>query len=229
MFKAITIFFNNNNADNSDKGETKTMNILHIDSSPRREASHSRKMTAELVATLQETHSNATVTYRDLGHQPPPFVTEDWQNGVYMPEEQRTPAQVAALEYSDQAIDELLAADIVVIGAPMHNFAVPADLKAWLDQIIRINKTFLADYTGLATGKKVFVVTSSGGGGYGAGEPMQHLNFQDPYLTTVLGFIGLKDVEFIHVNNTAKGEEAVRESVAGARAMIHTAALSSVA
>ena len=205
------------------------MNILHIDSSPRGAASHSRKMTAELVAALKETHSNAAVTRRDLGHEPPPFVTEDWQNGAYTPEEQRTPAQVAALEYSDAAIDELLAADIVVIGAPMYNFAVSADLKAWLDQVVRINKTFLADYTGLATGKKVFVVTARGGGGYGAGEAMAHLNFQDPYLLTVLGFIGMKNVEFIHVNNTIKGDEAVRESTDNARALIHTAALSSVA
>ncbi|MDQ3712908.1 MAG: NAD(P)H-dependent oxidoreductase [Acidobacteriota bacterium] len=205
------------------------MNILHIDSSPRGEASHSRKMTAELVATLQETHSNATVTYRDLGHQPPPFVTEDWQNGAYTPEEQRTPAQTAALKYSDQAIDELLAADIVVIGAPMYNLTVSADLKAWLDQIIRINKTFTADYKGLATGKKVFVVTSRGGGGYEAGEAMEHLNFQDPYLKTAFSFTGITDVKFISVNNTAKGDEAVRESTENARAMIHTAALSSVA
>lgn len=229
MFEVITNFFNNINADNSDTGETKTMNILHVDSSPRREASHSRKMTAELVASLKQTHSSATVTRRDLGHEPPPFVTEDWQNGAYAPEERRTPAQIAALKYSDAAIDELLAADIVVIGAPMYNFAVPADLKAWLDQVIRINKTFLADYTGLATGKKVFVVISRGGGGYGAGEPMQHLNFQDPYLTTVFGFIGMKDVEFIHIDNTAKGDEAVSESTDKARALIHTAALSSVA
>jgi len=205
------------------------MNILHIDSSPRREASQSRKMTAELVATLQETHSNATVTRRDLGHQPPPFVTEDWQHGAYTPEEQRTPAQVAALEYSDVAIDELLAADIVIIGAPMYNLTVSADLKAWLDQVIRINKTFTSDYKGLAAGKKAFVVTSRGGGGYGAGEAMEKINFQDPYLRTAFGFIGITDVEFIHVNNTAKGEEAVRESVAGARALIHTATLSSVA
>lgn len=204
------------------------MNILHIDSSPRGATSHSRKMTAELVASLEQTHSNAGVTYRDLGHQPPPFVTEDWQNGAYTPEEQRTPAQSAALEYSDAAIAELLAADIVVIGAPMYNLTVSADLKAWLDQIIRINKTFTADYKGLAEGKKAFVVTASGGGGYGAGEPMEKINFQDPYLRTAFGFIGITDVEFIHVNNTAKGDEAVRESVAGARALIHTATLSSV-
>ena len=201
------------------------MNILHVDSSPRREASHSRQMTAELVASLKQPHPNAGVTYRDLGRQPPPFVTEEWQNGAYTPEEQRTPAQIAALKYSDAAIDELLQADILVIGAPMYNFSIPADLKAWLDQVIRINKTFLSDYTGLAAGKKVFIVTARGGGGYGAGEPMEKINFQDSYLRTALGFIGITDVEFVHVNNTAKGDEAVRESLSKARALIRTATL----
>ena len=101
------------------------MNILHIDSSPRGAASHSRKITAELVAALQAKHSDAQVTYRDLGHQPPPFVTEEWANGAYTPEEHRTPAQVEALKYSDAAIDELLAADVLVIGAPMYNLTLP--------------------------------------------------------------------------------------------------------
>lgn len=201
------------------------MNILHIDSSPRGAESHSRKMTAELVAALKEKNKDATVVYRDLGHNPPPFVTEDWQNGAYTPEEQRTPAQIAALEYSDRAIAELLATDIVVIGAPMYNLTISADLKAWLDQVIRINKTFTADYKGLAAGKKAFIVTSRGGGGYGAGEAMEKINFQDPYLRTAFGFIGITDVEFIHINNTAKGEESVRESYANARAIIQQAAV----
>jgi len=204
------------------------MNVLHIDSSPRGAASHTRKMTAELVAALEEKNQKASVAYRDLARNPPPFVTEEWQDARNKPEEQRTPAQVAILQYSDAAIDELLAADVVVIGSPMYNFAVSANLKAWLDQIIRINKTFLADYTGLAAGRKVFVVASRGGGGYGAGEAMEHLNFQDPYLKTALGFIGIKDIEFIHINNTLKGEEAVRESLGNARQAIQTAVTAAV-
>ncbi|MDQ3041073.1 MAG: NAD(P)H-dependent oxidoreductase [Acidobacteriota bacterium] len=198
--------------------------ILHIDSSPRREASHSRKITAELIVALKQTYPNSTVVYRGLGLEPPPFVTEDWQNGAYTPEEQRTPAQTAALHYSEQAIDELFAADIVVVGAPMYNLTISAALKAWIDQIVRINKTFTADYKGLVTGKKAFIVTSRGGGGYGAGEAMEQINFQDPYLKTAFGFIGINDVEFIHVNNTAKGDEAVRESITDARAAITTVA-----
>ena len=92
----------------------------------------------------------------------------------------------------------------------MYKLTVSADLKAWLNQVIRINKTFTADYKGLAAGKKAFVVTASSGGGYGAREPMEKINFQDPYLRTAFGFIGIADVEFINVNNTAKGDEAAR-------------------
>lgn len=186
------------------------MNILHIDSSPRGATSHSRKITAELVAAFQANNQDAKVTYRDLGHNPPPFVPENWANAAYTPEENRTPTQTEALQYSDKAIAELLAADTVIIGAPMYNFGLPADLKAWIDQIIRINKTFTADYTGLAAGKRLYVVLSRGGGGYGAGEAMEHLNFQDPCLKTAFGFIGIKDIEFIHVNNTSKGDVAVK-------------------
>lgn len=105
----------------------------------------------------------------------------------------------------------------------MYNFGLSADLKAWIDQIIRINKTFRADYTGLAAGRKVFVVLSRGGSGYGAGEAMEHLNFQDPYFKAALGFIGISDIEFIHVNNTSKGEDATRESTDNARKAIQKA------
>ncbi len=199
------------------------MNILHIDSSPRGAASHSRRMTAELVGLLKQTHPEAVVAYRDVGHEPPPSLTEDWQQGAYTPEAERTPAQRETLRYSDEVIAELLRADTLVVGAPMYNFGIPAMLKAWLDQVIRVNKTFLPTYEGLAKGKKVFVVTSRGGGGYGAGEAMEKLNFQDSYFKTVFGFIGITDVNLIHINNTAKGEEAVREAVAGARQEIQHA------
>ena len=199
------------------------MNILHIDSSPRGAASHSRQVSGELVTALKAAHQDAIVTYRDLGHQPPPFVTEDWQHGAYTPEEERTPAQRAALRYSDEVIAELLAADIIVAGVPMYNLSIPADFKAWIDQVVRINKTFTAGYEGLATGKRMFVVTARGGGGYGAGEERETYNYQDPYLRAVFGFIGITDVNFIHVNNTARGEEAVRESIGNARAAIEQA------
>lgn len=207
------------------------LQILHIDSSPRGAVSHSRQLTKELVESIVRKNPGATVAYRDVGHNPPPHVTEAWTAGAYLPPEQRTPEQVRALEPSDELVDELLAANIIVVGVPMYNFNVPSSFKAWIDQIARFGRTWIAEfksdgtsvYTGLATGRKVFVVTSRGGGGYGAGEAMESLNFQDSFLRTVFGFIGITDVEFIHINNTAKGDEAVTESVGNARTQISAA------
>ena len=193
------------------------MNILHIDSSPRGQASHSRRMTAELVERLTQTHAGATVTYRDIGHNSPPHVDEAWTKAAYTPPAEQTPEQRAALKISDELVDELLAADIVVLGVPMYNFGVPSTFKAWIDQVARLYRTWTPAYEGLVKGKQVFVITSRGGGGYGPGEQMEKLNYQDPYIRTALGFVGMTDVNFVHINNTSKGEEAVRESVAGAR------------
>ena len=208
------------------------LQILHLDSSPRGATSHSRQLTAEFVQSLRQSNQNASVTYRDLGHHPPPHIDEAWTQAAYLPSEQLTPEQKASLQTSDELVDELLAADIIVIGAPMYNFSITSTLKAWIDQISRFGRTWIAEwkadgtsvYTGLATGKKVFIVTSRGGSGYGAGEAMERLNFQDPYLKTAFGFIGITEIEFIHVNNTAKGEEALTESIGSARTAIKIAA-----
>ena len=204
------------------------LKILHIDSSPRGAASHSRQINLELVESLTKANPGASVTYRDVGHEPPPFVDEAWTEAAFLPPSDRTPEQVKALQVSEELVDELLSADVLVVGIPMYNFNVPAQLKAWIDQIVRPGRTFVVEpqadgtniYKGLAAGKKIFIVTSRGGGGYGAGEAMAGLNHQDSFLETVLGFIGITDVEFIHVNNTAKGDEAVRESVGSARRKI---------
>lgn len=208
------------------------LQILHIDSSPRGAASHSRQISKELVESLKQSNQNASVAYRDLGRNPPSHVDDAWTQAAYLPSDQLTPEQRAALAESDELVDEVLAADVIVIGAPMYNFSITSTLKAWIDQIARFGRTWIAEwktdgtsvYTGLATGKKVFVVTSRGGGGYGAGEAMENLNFQDPYLKTAFGFIGVTDVEFIHINNTSKGEEAVGESIGNARTAISVAA-----
>ncbi len=204
------------------------LRILHIDSSPRGAASHSKQITGELVKSLTQSNQNSLVTYRDLGHNPPPHVDDAWTQAAYLPFDQLTPEQQASLQTSDELVDEVLAADVIVIGAPMYNFSITSTLKAWIDQISRFGRTWKAEwkadgtsvYTGLAAGKKVFVITSRGGGGYGAGEAMERLNFQDPYLKTVFGFIGITEIEFIHLNNTSKGEEALVESIGSARTAI---------
>lgn len=123
-------------------------------------------------------------------------------------------------------MDELLASDVLVFGVPMYNFTVPAAFKAYIDQICRVGRTFSPSYEGLAKNKKAFIVTARGGGGYGPGEAREQANFEDPYLKTVLGFIGITDVTFLHVNNTASGDEVVQASLAQVRDQIKTAAAS---
>ena len=197
--------------------------ILHIDSSARGEGSHSRQISAELVQALTAAHPNTTVTYRDLRAANLPFVTENWFYGAYTPPADRTDAQNDALKLSDTLIDELLAADVLVFGIPMYNFSVPAVFKAYIDQIARVGRTFTSSYEGLVKGKKAFVVTARGGGGYGPGEPRETVNFEDPYLKSALGFIGITDVTFLHINNTARGEE-VQASLNQVRTQIKEAA-----
>jgi FMN-dependent NADH-azoreductase len=121
-----------------------------------------------------------------------------------------TPEQKKVLQLSDALVEELLEADTIVIGAPMHNFAIPAPLKAWIDQVVRVGKTVLfaaAGPQGLLKGKKVYVITSRGGA-YRSGTPTERFDYQEPYLRHILAFIGLTDVTFIHAENQRPGGQA---------------------
>lgn len=193
--------------------------ILHLTSSPRGDGSHSRQISGEFVQAWLQSHPGDTVTVRDIGRQDIPHVTEEFIGAMYTPAEARTPAQVALLKLSDELIGELQAADVYVFGVPMYNLSVPAVFKAYIDQVVRLGVTFSASYEGLLKNKKVVFVTARGGGGYGPGEARESINFEDPYLRTVMGFVGVTDQTFIHVNNTANGEET-QKSLAAAREQI---------
>ena len=176
--------------------------ILRIDSSPRGERSHSRALTAAFVEELKTKHPDATVAYRDLGHNPVPHVNENWIAGAYSDPVTHSPEVQAALLLSNELVDEMLASDIIVLGAPMYNFSIPSRLKAYIDQIVRIGRTFTSDYQGLATGKKMFILCARGASGYGQGEAMEAMNFQSPYLKTIFGFIGITDISFVYDEKT---------------------------
>jgi FMN-dependent NADH-azoreductase len=121
-----------------------------------------------------------------------------------------TPAQRETLAISDTLVEELLAADTIVIGAPMHNFTISAPLKAWIDQVVRVGRTVLwrpNGPEGVLKGKKVAVLTSRGGA-YRPGTPTAQYDFQERYLRHILGFIGLTDVTFIHAENQKPGDLA---------------------
>ena len=196
--------------------------ILHLNASARGDASHSRQISGEFVQAWLQAHPGDTVTVRDLGHQAIPHVSEEYIGAMYTPAESRTPAQVEALKLSDELIGELKSADIYVFGVPMYNFGVPSVFKAYIDQVIRAGETFNpANYSGLLTGKKLFVVTARGGGGYGPGEARESYNVQDPAIRAAFGLAGVTDQTFIHVNNTSRGDETPA-ALAEARAQIKT-------
>jgi FMN-dependent NADH-azoreductase len=201
--------------------------LLHIDSSPRGDRSHSRRMTREFVEAWQQTHPHDTVTYRDVGRQPVPHVDEPWIVAAYTPQEQRTPELQEALRVSDRLIDELIAADTLVVGVPMYNFSVPSTFKAYIDQIVRTGRTFAIDpedaedpYKPLLHGKKMFVITARGASGFGPGERYGHMNHQDPYLRVAFGFIGITDITFVHVENDEHSSESLAASIAAAQAQV---------
>ncbi len=201
--------------------------MLHIDASPRSDRSHTRRLTREFIDTWRKAHPADTVGYRDVGRDPPPPVDESWIAAAFTPPRERTLAMRKALRISDGLVDEFLAADVYVIGAPMYNFTVPSAFKAYIDQIVRVGRTFAFEpedeqqpYKPLVHGKRMFVVVASGDSGYESGGRFEQLNHLDPYLRTVFGFIGITDITFIYVGNDEFGGHRLEQSVARARARI---------
>ena len=179
------------------------MNILHVISSPR-PASFSIQLGRQIVEKLLAAHSGSTVRERDLAAHPLPHLEEAYLQSVYTPAEARTPAQQTALRHSDEAIQEVLDADVLVIGAPFYNFGIPATLKSWIDHLCRPGVTFryaAAGAAGLITGKKVYIALASGGI-YSEG-PMAGYDFVEPYLRATLGFLGMTNMDVVRVEGTA--------------------------
>lgn len=189
--------------------------ILHLTSSPRGNASHSNQVAAHVIDELRQAHPGATVAVRDLAHDPVEHIGEDFVTALGALAEGRTKRQREAISRSDALVDELLAADIVVIGVAMINFAIPSTLKAWIDHIARAGRTFRygANGTpeGLAKGKQVIIVQAKGGIYSG---DMKTIDFVDPYLKHMLAFLGMSDVRVIDVEGTIFGEEAAKQAVA---------------
>lgn len=181
------------------------MNLLEVQSSIRQEKSISRSLSLEFIQAWQTAHPDSQHVLRDVGFNPPAHPTELWVEGNYTPPEARTPAMMAALADSERLIEELLWADHLLLGVPMYNFSVPSNLKAYVDNVVRVERTFAFDKTnftfqGLATGKKALVILPSAGS-YAFNSPMAKMDFCEPYLRSLLNFIGIDDVTVITVPN----------------------------
>lgn len=199
--------------------------ILVIDSSASGSSSVSKLLVADTVKCLIDVQPRATVTYRDVGSEHVPHLSADTVAGVRAVAE--TASELATRDLSDQLIAELQIADVLVIGAPMYNFSIPSTLRTWFDHVLRPRVTFAygADGPeGLLRGKRAIVIEARGGL-YSEG-PSKAIDFQEPYLKQLLGFIGITDVTFIRAEKLGLGAEARAQAIAAAKTQIAAAAAS---
>jgi FMN-dependent NADH-azoreductase len=193
------------------------MNILQINSSLRGTQSESTRVANAIVAKVAAANPGATVTVRDLGANPHPVLDEAALGALFTPADQRTADQAARVALDDALIAEAQAADVIVIGAPMYNFGMPVQLKAWFDAIARAGVTFR--YTengpeGLLKNKKVYVATSRGGIYPADADP------QVPHIRMLLNFLGMTDNQFIYSAAQAMGPDAAAKGQAEADAAV---------
>ncbi|MEE4229609.1 FMN-dependent NADH-azoreductase [Pseudomonas viridiflava] len=185
--------------------------LLVIESSARQQDSVSRQLTQQFLSQWQSAHPNDQVTVRDLAVNPVPHLDATLLGGWMKPADQRSETEQDALERSNTLTDELIAADVLVLGAPMYNFAIPSTLKAWFDHVLRAGVTFKYTETGpqgLLTGKRAFVLTARGG--IYTGSALDH---QEPYVRQVLAFVGIHDVTFIHAEGLNMGGDFVEKGM----------------
>lgn len=188
------------------------MKVLHIDSSVLNDNSASRKLSARIVEQIRSTHAHVEVSYRDLAAQAPAHLSAEILATRMVPEAQWNDTQRAEATLTAELQKELFAADTIVIGAPMYNFGIPTQLRAWIDRVAQPGVTFQyvnGSPTGMVTGKQV-IIASSRGGVYSTSEQMRAMDFQEDYLRVVLGLLGLKDVTIVRAEGLAMGD-AVRD------------------
>jgi FMN-dependent NADH-azoreductase len=192
------------------------MNLLHVDSGILGTSSVSRRLSAAAVAQWRERHPETNVVYRDLVSDPIDHLTGDLLAAQRTGE--RSPAIRDALAVGEKVLEEFLAADVVVVGAPMYNFGIPSQLKAWIDRLAVAGKTFR--YTeegplGLVGGKTV-IVASSRGGFYGEDSPLNAIDHQEKYLSAVFSFFGITDIRFLRAEGVNVSAEQRQKAIAAA-------------
>ena len=198
------------------------MHLLHIDSAITGAQSVSRQLTAQIVAAWKASHPGTQVEHLDLAQDAPAHFTMDAMAPRTGQTEGLSAAQQRENAVSERLVAQFLAADVVVIGAPLYNFSIPTQLKAWIDRIAQPGRTFR--YTangpeGLAKGKTV-IIASSRGGFYSTSDAGRALEHQESYLQTVLGFFGITDVRFVRAEGIALGEESKAKALAAAQQTI---------
>lgn len=198
--------------------------LLHIQASPRLARSHSRRLSSFFLDEWLRRHPDTRVKLRDLRTFPVPHVDEDWIAAAFTPPRARTEYMNNSLHVSDLLVDELLSADLYLLGIPLYNFGMPSVVKAYVDNVVRVNRTFLftpedtqAPYKPLVKHKRMFVVVSSGDSGYADSGPLQGFNHLEPHLRTAFGLIGIDDISFFYAGNDEFGGLKLEQSLRDAR------------
>lgn len=210
--------------------------LLHLDASARpglagkdAHGSHSRNLSQRFVSQWLARRAQDSLTYRDIGQNPPSFIDHDWIASAFTPEERQEPWMKDALAESDQLVDELIAADVLVIGTPLYNFGMPATLKAWIDQVVRLGRTVGIDESRLPAPylpllgdrpRHAVILTARGGIGFGPGGEMAHMNHLEPNLVTALNFIGITRIHQIAIEGQETGGDVLAASAAQAQRQV---------
>ncbi|KUM26441.1 FMN-dependent NADH-azoreductase [Mesorhizobium loti] len=197
------------------------MSILLVMSSPRGAASHSTHVATDLAQKLLAADPAAKLVVHDLVAKPLPHIDPDYATGIYTPAEARSQRQAEVVGVSDAVLDELFAADTIILATGFINFNISSTLKSWIDHVARSGRTFAYGENGpkgLVTGKKVYIVLASGGI-YSEGAAVQ-MDHAIPYLRSVLAFLGMTDVEVIRVEGVGMGADAVAAALAKATAKV---------
>lgn len=212
------------------------MNLLHLDGSARPglsgrdpHGSHTRRLSHRFVERWRRAHPQGAVVYRDLGQQPPPPVTGRWIHAAFTPPEQRDAWMRDELALSDTLIDEVIAADLIVAGVPMYNFGMPAQFKAWIDNVVRVGRTFGFDrsrqgepYWPLLAdqGKHLVLLGSRGDYGYEPGERLARFNHVEAGVATPLRYIGIERMDAVAIEYDEFADERLQTSILEAEARV---------
>ena len=210
--------------------------LLHIDASARSgrsgtdpHGSHSRRLTDRFVRQWLAAQPDSEVLYRDVGQQPPAPVSAEWIHAAFTPAAQREPWMHEVLRQSDELVDELMRADVIVAGVPMYNFGPPAQFKAYIDNIVRVGRTFGFDRSRAGdpywplladSGKRLIILSSRGDYGYDAGGRVSERNHVEPAVRSAFGYIGITDSHSIAVEYDEFADERLAESIRQAEAAV---------
>jgi len=197
--------------------------ILRIDVSARTNRSLTRGLSQRFIDEWQKQRPSDEIVQRDIGLEPPPAVSEDWIGAAFTPEKERSKDQQATLHLSDTLIDEVVNADVILLAVPMYNYGMPSVLKAWFDQVIRVNKTFTFDLARgdepletILSGKQLVVLSSRGEFGFEPGGVREHRNHLDPHIRTCSKFLGIVEDHLIAIEYQEFGDERHKKSVENA-------------